>query len=545
VPTRAFNGGTAADRIVTSAGNSPASQGPITIAGLVKITSGFAGTAWMVDADDATFVKWGMLLSGGVLFYENDFTSGGPTPPNGVWAWIVGSKGVGNVTPRWHIKNVTSGGAWTHANGSGNVNDLSGTATEIIIGGQFTGGAGTTWRGSIAALASWRKVLTDLQVEAWCSSLAKDLRLGEPAWGTLLNQASTATSVVDFTGGGGNQTSLSGTSVDSDVPPGFDFTLPTVEHLFTTEVPSGANFFENAPTTLATTLGFLTAGYVTGARFFAPTNPQGVYELVLYQATHEDPGGGTGTVIASKVVDQTVLAGKWNAIAFDAPVAVTTGVGYRIALRSSVGSYAATNNFFASGDLVTGNLLAPQTNVLHSQLGGSYANGTFAGDITSYPTGTFNATCYFVDVSFVAGTAPAGGNPAGLPIPVAVGQPTASLGLSTSPSGLAVPVAVGQPAAALGLVAAPAGLAIPVALGQPSVGPAGASPLGVAIPVGLGQPAAALGRVASPAGLAIPVAIGQPSPNLPVATEGRSWPIVATTSGRPIVTTTNGRRLTA
>jgi hypothetical protein len=281
VPTRAFNGGTAADRIVTSAGLHRSPQGPITIAGLVKITSGFSGTAWMLDADDGSFVKFGNLVTGGLLYFENDFTAGGPVPPTGAWIWLVGTKGVGNVTPRWHVKNVTTGGAWTHVNGSGNVNDYTGAPTEITIGGQsFGGGAGTTWRGSMAAVATWRKVLTDLQIEAWCTLAAKDLRLGEPAWGTLLNQVSTATALTDFTGGGGNQTSISGTSVDSDVPPGYDFTLPTVEHLFTTETPTGANFFENAATTLATTLGFLTAGYVTGARFFAPTNPTGTYELV-------------------------------------------------------------------------------------------------------------------------------------------------------------------------------------------------------------------------------------------------------------------------
>jgi hypothetical protein len=182
----------------------------------------------MINADDGSFVKFGMLTSGGPLFYENDFGSGGPTPPTGVWVWIVGSKAAGASIPRWHVQNVTTGGAWTDANGTATVNDLSGAATEIIVGGQsFSGGAGTTWRGSMAVLATWASVLSDTQVHSACTLLASDLIAASPNWMVRLNQASTATSVTDDTGGGGNQTSLSGTSVDSDVPPGFNFSLTT------------------------------------------------------------------------------------------------------------------------------------------------------------------------------------------------------------------------------------------------------------------------------------------------------------------------------
>lgn len=231
MPTRAFNGGVAADRITVSAGGATQAQGPVTIAGLVKITSGFSGTGWMLNGDDGSFVKFGLLVSGGPLFYENDF-GGGLTPPTGVWVWIVGSKAAGASIPRWHVQNVTSGGAWSHANGASTVNDLSGNATEMIIGGQSFAGSGTTWRGSIAVLAKWASVLTDLQVQSACTLLASDLLAATPSWMVRLNQASTATAVTDDTGGGGNQTAISGTSVDSDVPPGFDFSL--------TPPPSGA-----------------------------------------------------------------------------------------------------------------------------------------------------------------------------------------------------------------------------------------------------------------------------------------------------------------
>lgn len=543
MPTRAFNGGTAADRIITSAGNAPAVQGPITVAALVKITSGFGGTAWIVDADSGTFQSWGMLTSGGPLFYDNDF-NGGPTPTTGAWLWVVGSKPVGASLPRWHVKNVTTGGAWSHSNGGGNVNDLTNAATEIIIGGQYTGGASTTFRGSMAALAAWPKVLTDLEVEAYCTLLAKDLRLAEPSWGVLLNQASTATSVTDFTGWGGNQSSLSGTSVDSDVPPGWDDSLPTVQHLFTNQTPAG-NFFENSPTTLATTIKFSSTGQVTGGGFRAPASPAGTYELVLWRCTQEDVAGGTGVVLATAAFNQVIKPSAWNYVAFSSPVSVDTTHMYKIGIRSTLGSYTATGAFFSTSETVNGNITGIQAGVLYPGLG-SFYNGSFDGTITGYPATQFNQTCYFIDVSFVADAAPsAGASPSGLAVPVNLGNPTVALGLSATPGGLAVPVALGQPAAALGLSAAPAGLAIPVALGQPTVGQTGVSPNGLAIPVAIGQPTVALGRVASPAGLAIPVALGQPSTLPPGEEGGRGFPILATTNKPPIITTTGVGRLTA
>jgi hypothetical protein len=545
VPTRAFNGGVTADRVVTSAGLGTTGQGPVTIAALVKITSGFSGTGWIIDGDDGSFVKFGILTSGGPLFYENDFGSGGLTPPTGQWVWIVGSKGTGAAIPRWHVKNVTTGGAWAHGDGTANVNDLSGAATEIVIGGQSFGGAGTTFRGSMAALARWPRVLTDSEVVAYCTSLAKDLRLSEPDWGVLLNQASTATAVQDFTGGGGNQTSVSGTTVDSDVPPGWDDTLPTVEHLFTTQTPTGLNFFENAPVTLSTALVFTADGYVTAGRFFAPTNPTGTYELVLWRATAEDvpTGNGTGVIVGSVAVNQTIKAGQWNTVPFPSPLAVTANTVYKIALRTSVGSYTATNNFFTS-EVDSGHIRGLQGSVLDPSLGGTYYNGSYKPDLVSYPNQTFNFSCYFVDVSYIVGSAPAvGASPSGQAVAVNLGNPTVAIP-SSSPGGLAVPVALGTPAAALGLSATPSGLAIPVALGQPSVGPAGVSPSGLAIPVATGQPSVSLGRLASPTGLAIPVAIGQPSTLPPVATDGRGRPIVATSATRPIVASSSARRLT-
>jgi hypothetical protein len=207
-----------------SRGGALAVMGPGTIGILAKWTGTGGATGWALDADDTTFVKWGLLVSSGKLYIENDFGAGGSFT-SGNWCWMVVTKASGSVAPRWHVLDLTAGGGWAHANETANVNDFSGSATEIIIGGQFTGGAGAAWRGSIAVAATFPSALSDAAVEAAFTLNASDLLAASPGWMIRLNQASTATAVTDDTSGGSTQSSISGTSIDSDTPPGFSFSL--------------------------------------------------------------------------------------------------------------------------------------------------------------------------------------------------------------------------------------------------------------------------------------------------------------------------------
>jgi hypothetical protein len=361
-----------------------------------------------------------------------------------------------------------------------------------------------------------------------------------------------------------------------------------VEQLFTTEVPSGTNFFENGPVTLATTITFAVDGVVKGGQFRAPINPQGTYQYVLYQCSQEDVpmGNGEGFALGTKTAG-AMTADSYNSTLFDADIPVVAGQVYKIAIRSDLGSYCATGNFFTGAALTNGNITALESTVFNGSVipVGSYYNGTYCPNITEYPDQMFNNTCYFVGVLFEADSGLSGAEPTGLAVPVAQGAPTVALGLSTapagqavpvalgspavaipstapsgiavpvalgqpsvgppatSPSGLAVPVSLGQPSVSNTLVATPSGLAIPVALGQPTVGPAGVQPDGLAIPVATGQPAVALGRVAAPAGLAVPVALGQPSVVAQASVDSPNPPIVASTSGRVIVATSSRPRV--
>jgi len=173
-----------------------------------------------------------------------------------------------------------------------------------------------------------------------------------------------------------------------------------VANLFTSQTPANPNNFDATPLTLATVVTFSASGNVTGGRFYAASSLSGgSYELVLWQVTSPT----TGTVLASATYG-AITAGTWNTISFASPVAVSSGVAYVIGIRTSTGRYTTTSNFFTT-PLVNGNITGIQDNT--NPVGvGTLRNGVFAADITSFPSSTFNATCYFVDVDYTAGGAP-------------------------------------------------------------------------------------------------------------------------------------------
>lgn len=223
--SRVFTGG-AFNYITFGAGSAPTVQGPITLACLVKPAT-ITGTHWWWTGRATSTHVWSILTDTSKLFIEGDFGTGGPSPTIANWWWVVVTKASGSALPRWHVKNVTTGGAWSHTNGSANVGNNTGPITNILFGGDGSN-VGTNADMKGAAAAAWNTALSDLAVEAACTLSASALLAAAPQWMIRLNQASTATAVVDDTGGTGGQTAITGTTVDAaDDPPGFNYALTT------------------------------------------------------------------------------------------------------------------------------------------------------------------------------------------------------------------------------------------------------------------------------------------------------------------------------
>lgn len=222
--SRQFDTTGGADSITFSAGGAPGDQGPITVAVLAKSASVSGYTGWMVRGLNSGTATWGLLTSnnaGPKLFAENDFGNG-VSGLSTSWRWYVMTKASGGASvPRMHVWDLS--GAWSHTDNSAGVADGTGPIDTIYVGSQ--NGSANGWRGSIAMVAVFGSELNDTSVEATFTLAALDTYNATPAWMIRLNQASTATGVTDDTGGGGDQSAISGTSVDADDPAGFDYSL--------------------------------------------------------------------------------------------------------------------------------------------------------------------------------------------------------------------------------------------------------------------------------------------------------------------------------
>jgi hypothetical protein len=229
--SRAF-AGPSTDVISFAAGNAPPDQGPWTLMALVKSSSGTFG--WVCGGGvNGTSTVWAMGLDSSKWFIWNDFTAGNSSGvASGNWFWVAVTKASGNVTPRWHFKNVTAGTAWSHAAAGGTVADNTGTFSGIRVGNYPSGATGNCWQGEIAVVAACDTAMTDLQVEAACTLAASDtltaITGSTKKWMVRLNQASIATSVPDDTGGGGGQNAITGTTVGATDPPGYNYSISSL-----------------------------------------------------------------------------------------------------------------------------------------------------------------------------------------------------------------------------------------------------------------------------------------------------------------------------
>ena len=101
--------------------------------------------------------------------------------------------------------------------------------------------------------------------------------------------------------------------------------------------------------------------------------------------------GRVGNSLASATFTNETASG-WQTVAFASPVAITANTTYVASYHTS-GYYSANGNFFASA-YVNAPLTAPSSSA-------SGGNGIYAyGSAVTFPTNSYNATNYWVDVLF-------------------------------------------------------------------------------------------------------------------------------------------------
>nr|WP_315831226.1 DUF4082 domain-containing protein [Bradyrhizobium prioritasuperba] len=126
-------------------------------------------------------------------------------------------------------------------------------------------------------------------------------------------------------------------------------------------------------------------GDIIGIRFYKGPQNTGTHVADLWSAT--------GTLLASATFSNETTSG-WQQVNFATPVTITAGTTY-IASYHTAGNYSADPNLFANA-VTNGPLTAPSS-------ASSGGNGVYAyGSGSLFPSNTYNATSYGVDVLFRA-----------------------------------------------------------------------------------------------------------------------------------------------
>ncbi len=154
------------------------------------------------------------------------------------------------------------------------------------------------------------------------------------------------------------------------------------------------------------------SGSISGIRFYKGSSNTGTHTGKLWTSA--------GQLLATATFSGETASG-WQQVTFASPVAITANTVYVASYHTAVGRYSANNNYFATG-ADNAPLHAPASSIV----GG---NGVYVYGASAFPTNTYQATNYWVDVVFTPGAT--AGVAAAAPAAQTAGT-TASLNAATS-----------------------------------------------------------------------------------------------------------------
>ena len=154
-------------------------------------------------------------------------------------------------------------------------------------------------------------------------------------------------------------------------------------------VPPTESASDSASVELGVKFRAAESGYVSGIRFYKGLANTGTHVGNLWSST--------GTNLGSVTFSGESASG-WQQALFASPIAVTAGTTYVASYHAPNGGYALAGGGLAA-DVVNGPLTALAS-------GASGGNGVYLYGAGGFPTGSFVASNYFVDVVFTTSAAP-------------------------------------------------------------------------------------------------------------------------------------------
>ncbi|MGW0595434.1 DUF4082 domain-containing protein [Streptosporangium sp. NPDC002607] len=150
-------------------------------------------------------------------------------------------------------------------------------------------------------------------------------------------------------------------------------------------VPAVDSANDPVPLELGVQFQTTTAGTIRGVRFYKGALNTGTHTGNLWSAS--------GQLLARATFTNETASG-WQQVDFDTPVAVTANTTYVASYYTTSGNYSLTLPYFTT-QYTNGPFVVPASGV-------QVSNGVYAYSATStFPTGTYRASNYWVDVLFV------------------------------------------------------------------------------------------------------------------------------------------------
>ena len=125
-------------------------------------------------------------------------------------------------------------------------------------------------------------------------------------------------------------------------------------------------------------------GLITGIRYYKSSTNTGTHTATLWSST--------GALLATATFTNETVSG-WQQVNFAAPVAVAASTVYVASYHTNVGHYALNDGYFTNSGFDNPPLHALRTGV-------SGGNGVYVYGASAFPTDTYNAGNYWVDVVF-------------------------------------------------------------------------------------------------------------------------------------------------
>jgi hypothetical protein len=246
------------------------------------------------------------------------------------------------------------------------------TAPQTVVASPASSQALVTWA---APASNGGTAITGYTVTPFAGSTAgTPVQVGASATSatvTGLTNATVYTFQVTATNAIGN--SPAGTS--SAVTP--DFTI------FAFAAPSVIDAGDGSSVEIGVKFTASTVGSITGIRFYKAAANTGTHIVGLWTAS--------GTLMGQATAGQESASG-WQEVEFPSPVSITAGTTYVAGYFAPVGHYSAISSQFSS---------AVANGPLTAIANGTSPNGVYAyGGSPSFPSNSYNATGYGVDVMF-------------------------------------------------------------------------------------------------------------------------------------------------